>query len=384
MKKDALQEAELFIEKVVAPARAARRPDPEQARARADLGRKELEAARRELVEAGLDPARLDKLAAEWSKERKELAEQSRRRAVEASAQAAQHLKDLAPAILPAEPVETLINEMTFIRSFAGQGAVLESNIAPFDNWARYRLESSSASRELPGRLSFFKLWQNPLDTAATVIARANVVVNARLSCEAEGNGTSSWFGVKSTATATVLVRTTVWSMDSSVSTTVHDEIVGSAAARGHFFGDDDSDSIAFSALLPASGVVVAANAFSLIEVELLTQWEELLGSVVLDAEGGSHRMDVPQILLTQIPIAPPTSIMIAASVSYATSPATVTLNWSGALGSVVDIYENGAKGTFTNDGQAKFARGPGTYVFRVCNTGTSQCSTEATVTVTQ
>lgn len=145
MKKDALQEAELFIEKVVTPARAVRGSDPEQARARADLGRKELEAARHELVAAGLNPERLDKLAAERSKERKKLTEQTRRRAVEASAQAALHLKDLAPVILPAEPVETLINEMTFIRSFAGQGAVLESNIAPFDNWARYKLESSSA-----------------------------------------------------------------------------------------------------------------------------------------------------------------------------------------------------------------------------------------------
>ncbi|HEY0156520.1 MAG TPA: M36 family metallopeptidase [Thermoanaerobaculia bacterium] len=60
-------------------------------------------------------------------------------------------------------------------------------------------------------------------------------------------------------------------------------------------------------------------------------------------------------------------------------------LSWSGATGTNVDVYRNGAKVTTTaNDGahQDSLAKGTkGTFTYKVCNAGTTTCSNEASVT---
>jgi PKD repeat protein len=62
-----------------------------------------------------------------------------------------------------------------------------------------------------------------------------------------------------------------------------------------------------------------------------------------------------------------------------------MTLKWSGATGASVDIYRNGSRlRTTANDGSDTNGRtfqGDATYVFRVCDAGTSRCSNDATVT---
>lgn len=384
---DKRDEAEAFIEKVIAPARAARKPDAETAAARTKLASEELQLAKRQLAEGGLDPERLDKFAAERSKARKKLADESRRRAVDASAAAAGRLADLAVHILPIEPLDTVIDQVTFIRSFIGQGLVLDSNIGPSDNWAEYRLESSGDSYDGTGRLSFFILWQNKQNTPTIIVARPQLVINAHLSCDAEWNGVASWFGMDSEARGTVRARTTVWSMDSTISSIVHDQVVAAASASGGFFGDDSSKSIEFSELLPASGVTVPAQAFVLIEVELFTEWHAHSASVVLDAQDGSRRVDVPHLVLTEIrtPEPPqPAPISLTAGVEYDTSPPRVALIFSGANGAMVDIYQNGVRlGDTTNDGVWTNPVTPGTHTFRVCERLSSVCSLDVTVTVT-
>jgi hypothetical protein len=61
-----------------------------------------------------------------------------------------------------------------------------------------------------------------------------------------------------------------------------------------------------------------------------------------------------------------------------------MTLTWTGAVGTTVDIYRNGSFLRNTaNDGRDSNGRnfqGPATYVFKVCQAGTSTCSNEATV----
>lgn len=389
MHTDTRGEIEAFIEKVIAPARAARPADPEAARAKAELAREDLQLAKRELVESGLDPERLDKLAAERSKGRKTLADEARRKTVDASAAAALRLADLLAVYLPAEPLETVIDEVHVIRSFIGQGTVSMSNIGPSDNWAQYRLEASSdgITETGTGRLSFFTIWQNKQNTSTIVMARPNFVVNAHLSCDASWNGVAAWFISDSEARATVRARTTVWSMASNVSSIVHDQVLGGSGAHGEFFGDDNSASIEFSQLLPASGVAVPPQAYILIEVELLTDWVVSGGSVTLDAKDGAHRVDLPYIVLTEIRTPeppPPPPIALTAGVDTSTSPATVTLLFSGASGALVDIYQDGVRlGDTENDGAWSIQRSPGTYVFRVCERLSSVCSTEVSVTVT-
>jgi len=62
----------------------------------------------------------------------------------------------------------------------------------------------------------------------------------------------------------------------------------------------------------------------------------------------------------------------------------TVDLTWSGATGSKVDIFRNTAKVTTTeNDGSytdKTDLRGGGTYTYKVCNEGTSECSADVNV----
>ena len=385
-REDQRKTVEDFIEKVVVPRRGAPTEDPKANQARVELHREDLELAKRELAAAGLDHGRLDKLAAERSKGRKKLADEKRKKVIDASAVVADRLRDLAPVIFPADPVETVIDEMNSIRSFIGQGNVVDWNIAPSDNWARYRLESSGGWDGI-GRLSFFALWQNKQNTPTIVTARPNLVVNAHLSCDAEWNGVASWFGMDSEARGTVRARTTVWGMASSVSSIVHDEVLAAASASGGFFGDDSSKTIEFNQTLSASGVAVPAQAFILIEVEILTEWHAHSASVELDAEAGSHRVDVPHIVLTEIrtpePPAPP-PISLTAGVDHATSPPTVTLIFTGANGAMVDIYQNGVRlGDTENDGVWSFPINPGTHTFRVCEAQSSVCSAEVSVTVT-
>jgi len=79
----------------------------------------------------------------------------------------------------------------------------------------------------------------------------------------------------------------------------------------------------------------------------------------------------------------PEPSIFLEASVSHASSPARVTLNWSGATTGTVDVYRNGIRFSATaNDGWWSVGLNPGTYRFRICEAGSSLCSSEVGVTV--
>jgi PKD repeat protein len=63
-----------------------------------------------------------------------------------------------------------------------------------------------------------------------------------------------------------------------------------------------------------------------------------------------------------------------------------MTLRWTGATGTTVDVYRNGPFLTNTaNDGvfgNSRTAQGPATYTYKVCQAGTTICSNEATVQV--
>jgi hypothetical protein len=169
--------------------------------------------------------------------------------------------------------------------------------------------------------------------------------------------------------------------MDSSVSTVVHDQILYEAAAHGHFFGGSDDIDIGFNQIFPATGATVAGQAYALIEVELLTEWVARQGSVDFDAESENYRVYLPRIIITQM--APP--ILLSAVVDYGTSPPRVTLIFSGATSAMVDIYQDDVRlGDTGNDGVWSRQYPPGTYRFRVCETQTSVCSADVTVTVTQ
>ncbi|MBT2497957.1 hypothetical protein J7E25_02500 [Agromyces sp. ISL-38] len=293
---------EAFIEETVGRAAPSRAEEADAARERAEAAREDAEFARQELF-AAIDLERLDALAADRADARRVRAQNRRRRAVDASEEVARRLAELTPVLpIPPESMNVILDRVTFIRSFADAGVVIDSNIGSLDSWARYRLSASAdAITETGlGRLSFFVLWHNPRTEAVVVNVGPRVVVNAHLSVDADWNGVASWFIAGSEARATVRARTTVWAMwDATVHAIVHDRILASAGATGGFFGGDDSASIAFNEFLPGAGFTVPAQASILIEVEILTEHVTTSGSIELDAESGAFRVEVPHLILT-------------------------------------------------------------------------------------
>lgn len=75
-------------------------------------------------------------------------------------------------------------------------------------------------------------------------------------------------------------------------------------------------------------------------------------------------------------------AITLTASVTLVRHKQVVDLTWSGAAGANVDLYRNGALlMTTPNDGAYRDApKRSGTYVYKVCNAGSSVCSPEISV----
>lgn len=82
--------------------------------------------------------------------------------------------------------------------------------------------------------------------------------------------------------------------------------------------------------------------------------------------------------------VTPPTGgdITANATVGYAKGKHQVTITWSGASTSTVDIYRDGSFRTNTNnDGSYTEAfKRSGTYTYKVCDQGTNNCSADVTV----
>ena len=80
----------------------------------------------------------------------------------------------------------------------------------------------------------------------------------------------------------------------------------------------------------------------------------------------------------------PPTGgdISANATVSFAKGKNQVSLTWSGASTSTVDIYRNGSFRTNTNnDGSySESFKRSGTYTYKVCDQGSDNCSADVTV----
>ncbi len=108
----------------------------------------------------------------------------------------------------------------------------------------------------------------------------------------------------------------------------------------------------------------------------------------ILNAAGSPSRIVyVGGSTATAPPAPPPTTapsaITLTVSLRIRSDSAIAALSWSGAAGSTVDIYRNGVKQANTaNDGSwAQRLSFRGTYRYKVCNTGTTSCSAEASVT---
>ena len=261
-----------------------------------------MSSSARKALKDGVDPDRLDALARGREKERRARTDDGRLRAIEESPALWKQLGELTPLLPdPPPPMNVIIDRVTFIRSFAGQGVVTDSDIGSLDSWARYQLNTSgqSVSETGTGRLSFFTLWRNPRSEPIVARIGARLVTNAHLSADAEWNGVAAWFIGGSKAHATVRARTTVMAMwDSSLQAIVSDVILDSVGATGGFFGGDDSTTISMNEFLIGSAFSIPASASVLIDVAVLTEWEITSGSIALDASSGQFQVGVPHLII--------------------------------------------------------------------------------------
>jgi hypothetical protein len=296
-------QVEAFIEENIArtppfPARA-----PEDLRVRAEAVRKDAEAAGSALSAAGVDVERLNELAKERAGARHARAEKERARAIEASGAVGTRLSELTPAVpVDPSPTNVIIDRVTFIRTFGAGDVITDSNIGSLDSWARYRLHASSdgVRHDGVGRLSFFVLWQNPRKTAIVANVGPRIELNAHLAVDADWNGVAAWFIGGSEARGTVRARTTVWAMwNPAVQGIVSDVILGGAAATGGFFGGDDGISLAVNQFVPGTGFSIPKQAYILIEVSLLTEYNVISGSLDMDAASGAFKVSVPHLIIT-------------------------------------------------------------------------------------
>lgn len=260
---------------------------------RARLRREDLEHVRTAISAGGFDLKQLDALAAGRERAHRALAEEEHQRAVDASEEASRLLRALTPErVAPTGPQEVILDQVLFIRGFAGYGTISDSGTYPGDNWAQYHTDDWS-----DGRLSFFTLWHNSQNRTVFASAAARLMVNAHLSAYAEGSGIFIVLIDNPTSKATVSARTKLYSMwDPSASVEGEAAEVGKVSATAGFSSDSDSKSIRFNELLPAPSIAVPKQGYVLIEVELLMEHH---GEVHFDAESGAFRVDQPTITLT-------------------------------------------------------------------------------------
>jgi chitodextrinase len=103
----------------------------------------------------------------------------------------------------------------------------------------------------------------------------------------------------------------------------------------------------------------------------------------VTDDDGATGRRS-RSVTVPQDAPPPPTSITLIASGQTDGTTQYMTLDWTGAQGSSVDVYRNGVVLSRTaNDGHYVNSRaftGPATYTYKLCETGTTVCSNQQKV----
>jgi hypothetical protein len=269
---------------------------------------RDTERMRGVLTGAAIDAAELERVGRVASAEREELLAQARERAIAGSPAAAKRLAELSPGfVVLADPVEPwqpgsfIVEDALFIRSWPEAGSLREFATGDVGNWAEYRLDVSgdAVASSDEARLSFYFLWQNPRDEDVYAHISARMAVNAHMTAHADWSGVAAWFFGDSFARAQVHGRLSLWPLwTDSTPAVMADVPIGQISATGGFFGGGDDTSLAASDLLSGGAFGIPAGRFVMIEVSLVTTWSAMDGSIDLDAESGSFRVDCPAAIV--------------------------------------------------------------------------------------
>jgi hypothetical protein len=148
--------------------------------------------------------------------------------------------------------------------------------------------------------------------------------------------------------------------------------IVGTGGASGSFFGAIEKNSEVRGNTLGVLTITLGAGFYSWSYAS--TPSRPFTDKGTTSCHGSSQNPPPP----------PATSIVLTASGRTDGTTQYMTLDWTGARGTSVDVYRNGALISRTaNDGHYVNSRafsGPATYTYKVCETGTTVCSNQQTV----
>jgi hypothetical protein len=146
------------------------------------------------------------------------------------------------------------------------------------------------------------------------------------------------------------------------------------SASQGSLFAAGDCDDVT-----PWEGEVAAENG------RFEPGQAEVSVSAWFTADATTEERPAHASATVQLQTPPSSGIALSATGRFDGTVQYMSLKWSGATGARVDIYRNGSRlRTVANDGSDTNGRtfqGDATYVFRVCEAGTTTCSNEATVT---
>ena len=129
----------------------------------------------------------------------------------------------------------------------------------------------------------------------------------------------------------------------------------------------------------------VASTVASTATLNLITSSAGTANKLVYTGDLGGTVSPPPPPTTTPPPTTPPPPIVMTLSARYTVAgKPVVTVKWTGATGTSVDLFRNGSKLLNTANDGVHSDRPPtkGSYRYKVCNAGTSTCSAEGSITV--
>ena len=230
-------------------------------------------------------------------------------RSTERLARLMDHRRDLLGE-RPEEPdgIAPWVPEFTpvsFVKTTPG-GSLHDFDIGGNDPWAKWSAtvenEGVPDPNRAPGpeKVSFFHLWQNSQRRPVLIDVSVGLTASGHLSAEADGGGFAGWLFGQS-AIVDVTAELTIWPIwDPEARDTEDSKPLGSASAKGGFFGDSSGQAINQAVTVEASGIRMPSQRWVLIEASIAAELTCADGKAVADfATADAFRVGCPWCLVT-------------------------------------------------------------------------------------
>lgn len=174
---------------------------------------------------------------------------------------------------------------------------ISDSNIEPFNSWAKIKVDSTKSSGI--DKLSFYFIWDNPSDFFAVI--NASTFMSASGHCEVTAHGGLS--GIDPTTRYSYLGVSAAfalweWWKQPPVPTPYATQMFASLAASASFWDNSDSVSVSDGFGLDKTFFIVPPRGVVVIEVALQVSYSNGHGHIVADFESGGFKVGCPVVVV--------------------------------------------------------------------------------------